>query len=241
MANHNHYDTLKVSPTATQAEIKQAYRRLVKLLHPDSNQKTASHEEIVRLNGAYEILSDPQKRQSYDQGLHLHRGVSPKTSYESTRKTSRQEHTVNVHQQYRQQRQNSHNADQHLQQWLQIVYRPVNQLLYRILDPIDRKVEDLSADPFDDELIEDFQTYLNHCRDFLNQAQIAFHSLPNPSSVAGVAAHLYYCLNQVGDGIDDLEFFTLNYDEHYLHTGQELFRIAANLRRDAQVAIREIF
>jgi molecular chaperone DnaJ len=62
----NHYKTLKISPTATQAEIKQAYRRLVKIFHPDSHSSKADHEEIVRLNAAYEILGDAQRRQSYD-------------------------------------------------------------------------------------------------------------------------------------------------------------------------------
>ncbi|MHC5614711.1 MAG: J domain-containing protein, partial [Nostoc sp.] len=44
----NHYETLKVSPSASQTEIKQAYRRLVKLFHPDSHQETADHEQIIR-------------------------------------------------------------------------------------------------------------------------------------------------------------------------------------------------
>ena len=58
--------------------------------------------------------------------------------------------------------------------------------------------------------------------------------------IFGVAAHLYYCLNQVSDGIEDLELFTLNYDDYYLHTGQELFRIADKLRLEAQAAIKGI-
>lgn len=64
--------------------------------------------------------------------------------------------------------------------------------------------------------------------------------MPNPANLAGVAAHLYYCLNQVGDGLDELEFFTLNYDDHYLHTGQELFRIAEGLRWEAATAIQDL-
>jgi len=88
--------------------------------------------------------------------------------------------------------------------------------------------------------MEDFQAYLENCRQDLNQAQITFRSQPNPAPVAGVAANLYYCLNQLGDGIDELERFTFNYDEHYLHTGQELFRIATSLRHDAQDAIKHL-
>ncbi|MBD1939171.1 J domain-containing protein [Microcoleus sp. FACHB-68] len=232
MANSNHYDTLQVSSKATQSEIKQAYRRLVKLFHPDSNSETAGHEEIVRLNAAYEILGDTQRRQSYDRQMHKHSTAAP---------GSRQGRTASTQTQYRQQkRQAGQDTDEQLQQWLTQVYKPVNQMLARILNPLGAQIDKLSADPFDDELLEAFQTYLNTCREFLNQAQQCFRSMPNPAPVAGVAAHLYYCLNQVGDGIDELEFFTLNYDDYYLHTGQELFRIAAGLRREAQVAIRDI-
>jgi hypothetical protein len=49
MSDSNHYDTLDVSPKATPAEIKQAYRRLAKLFHPDSKRETADPEKIIRL------------------------------------------------------------------------------------------------------------------------------------------------------------------------------------------------
>jgi molecular chaperone DnaJ len=64
--------------------------------------------------------------------------------------------------------------------------------------------------------------------------------MPNPPSVAGAAAHLYYCLNQIGDGLDELEYFPLNYDERYLHMGQELFRIATGLHCEAQESLEAI-
>jgi molecular chaperone DnaJ len=226
--NPNHYDTLHIAPTATSAEIKQSYRRLVKLFHPDSNQKTADPEQIVRINIAYEVLSDPQQRRTYDRKLH------------QNDLDNRQQRSAEAQTNYHHRRQMGQDADAQLQQWLKQVYVPVNRLLYHILSPLAEQIEELSADPFDDELMTDFQTYLEDCRHYLNQAQLTFRSLPNPATVAGVAAHLYYCLNQLGDGIEDLNLFTLNYDDHYLHTGQELFRIAAGLRREAQVAIRSV-
>ncbi|MEG4075923.1 J domain-containing protein [Microcoleus sp. Pol14C2] len=214
----NHYKTLKISPTATQAEIKQAYRRLVKLFHPDSRSDTAGHEEIVRLNAAYEILGDAQHRQSYD------RQLSQQSEQESPS-------APNVS---RQQKQTGREADEQMEQWLIKVYKPVNRMLNSILKPLKKEIDELSADPFDDELIEKFQLYIETSREFLKKAHNFLTSMPNPSNVAGVAAHLYYCINQVGDGIEELQLFTLNYDDRHLHTGQELFRIAARLRREAQ-------
>lgn len=221
----NHYKTLNVTPAATQAEIKQAYRRLVKLFHPDSNSKTAGHEEIVRLNAAYEILGDSQQRQSYDRQL-SHNSKQQAQTAQTAQKVSRQ------------QQQTGRDADEQMEQWLTKVYKPVNRMLNSILKPLKKEIDQLSADPFDDELIEEFQTYLETSRDFLKKAQNFFRSMPNPSNVAGVAAHLYYCINQVGDGIEELHLFTLNYDDRHLHTGQELFRIAAKLRREAQAELK---
>lgn len=233
-----HYDTLEVSPKATQAEIKRAYRRLAKQFHPDSNQAATNHDRIAEINAAYEILGDPQQRQSYDHQLRYQTG-SYHVGYDAQRNRDRQERTAAAQAQY-QQRQTGRASDEQLQLWLNQVYQPVNRYLHRILSSLADQIDDLAADPFDDELLDDFQAYLDDCREDLQLAQRCFRSLPNPSNVAGVAAHLYYCLNQVGDGVDELERFITCYDEHYLHTGQELFRIAAGLRREAQAAMRDI-
>jgi molecular chaperone DnaJ len=238
MAYLNHYNTLDIHPGATQAEIKQAYRRLVKQFHPDSNQEIASHDRIATINAAYEVLGDPQRRQTYDQELSYY-GQTNGARVSVQSRASRQQRAKAAQEQYRQ-RQTGQDSDKQLQLWLHYVYQPINRLLAQILNPLADQIDELSADPFDDELLDDFQAYLDDCRELLQKAQRSFHSMPNPANVAGVAAHLYYCLNQVGDGIDELERFISSYDEHYLHTGQELFRIAKGLRREAQAAIREI-
>ena len=242
MAHSNHYKTLDIDPAASQAEIKQAYRRLAKLFHPDSNRETANHDRITRINAAYEVLGDPQRRRSYDREQSFSGRVGAGAYATSNTETwqSRQQHAAAAQNQYWQRRQTGRDTDEQFQQWLNQVYQPVNRMLWHILNPLKEQIDDLSADPFDDELLEDFQTYLDECRNYLQNAQQSFRSMPNPANVAGVAAHLYYCLNQVGDGIDELERFTSSYDEHYLHTGQELFRIAKGLRREAQAAIKDV-
>lgn len=235
----NHYRTLDVSPSASQAEIKQAYRRLAKRFHPDTRSESADAERIVQINRAYEVLGDPQRRQSYDyqlnQATHLEAA-----GFATVDGVSRQQRTEAAQQYYQRRREAELDTDEQMRRWMQQVYLPVNRLITRVLNSLNEQIDELSADPFDDELMEDFQAYLEDCCEWLNQAQTLFRSMPNPSNVAGVAANLYYCLNQLGDGVEDLKRFTLSYDDQYLHTGQELFRIARGLRREAQVAVKEI-
>ncbi len=237
MVDSNHYETLRIHPSASQAEIKKAYRRLVKLFHPDSHQETADHEQIIRVNAAYEVLGDAQSRSSYDRQLSVNTTLR---SDRSSERRQQQQRTASVQTRYQASRPTGRDADEQLEKWLYEVYQPVNRLLCRILNSLERQIDTLAADPFDDELMEQFQAYLKECRNYLKQAQLAFRSLPNPANVAGAAVHLYYCLNQVADGIEELELFTLNYDEGYLHTGQELFRIATGLRCEAQYAVKDI-
>jgi len=63
----DYYATLGVEPTAGDAEIKTAYRRLARKYHPDVSKEAGAEDKFKAVNEAYEALRDPQKRAAYDQ------------------------------------------------------------------------------------------------------------------------------------------------------------------------------
>lgn len=64
----DYYEVLGVSRDASDAEIKKAYRRLARELHPDVNPDPETHDRFKEVTNAYEVLTDPKKREMYDLG-----------------------------------------------------------------------------------------------------------------------------------------------------------------------------
>src|ERR1700716_1377604 len=63
----DYYETLAVPKTASEDEIKSAFRKLARKHHPDvAKDKKAAEEKFKEINEAYEVLSDPEKRKKYD-------------------------------------------------------------------------------------------------------------------------------------------------------------------------------
>jgi curved DNA-binding protein len=67
MEYKDYYAILGVPKTASQAEIKKAYRKLARELHPDTNKDPAAEKRFKDANEAHAVLSDPEKRKQYDE------------------------------------------------------------------------------------------------------------------------------------------------------------------------------
>jgi molecular chaperone DnaJ len=78
-AKRDYYEVLGVGRKASSEELKKAYRRLARQYHPDVNKEAGAEERFKEANEAYEVLSDPQKRQAYDR--YGHAGVDGNTGF----------------------------------------------------------------------------------------------------------------------------------------------------------------
>ena len=67
----NHYDTLEVSSTASQVEIRKSFRTLVLKYHPDRNKNSEeARRKFMQIVEAYKVLSDRQAKKDYDDEIH---------------------------------------------------------------------------------------------------------------------------------------------------------------------------
>ena len=79
-AKRDYYEVLGVSKSSSMDEIKQQYRKLALKFHPDRNKSSEAAEHFKEISEAYAVISDPEKKQVYDQ--HGHAGVDGRYSSE---------------------------------------------------------------------------------------------------------------------------------------------------------------
>ena len=222
--SETHYQVLQVHAKATADEIKQSYRQLAKKFHPDVNSGKTNADLIIKINAAYEVLGDDLKRREYD--YFLQPEIIVPRQQQAGAHIPRRPRTV------------GNEVDEDLILWLNQVYTPINRTIGWIIKPLKMQIQELSADPFDDELMGKFEEYVTECQQHLQKIDKVFHSMSNPALLAEIAANLYYCINQVADGVKELNFYVMNYDESCLHDGVEMFKIAAQLQKETNKKIK---
>ncbi len=214
------YKILGVSSQASSAEIKSAYRELVKRHHPDAG---GDARKILSLNAAWEILRDPEHRRAFDRTKTEKNFIAKEAKKRGVRNAQATDAAQATHGQVAE-------AESALVQWLKIVYVPTDRLLGQVINPFPTKLRDLSADPYDDQLMENFCSYLKQSQKKMKKVEQIYMSVPTPTSVKGFGLSLYHCLSQVQDALNELERYTMGYVDNYLHDGREMLREAKKRR-----------
>jgi molecular chaperone DnaJ len=211
----NHYQILGISSDVTPAEIKRAYRRLAKMQHPDAQGTNgaaeAATEEMMRLNDAYETLMDADKRAEYDRRIGLGRlkGIFKPVL-------------------------DALDEDAEREKYLRLVFHPARSRVAKVLSRYKQQLRDLSADPYDDRLIEQFQVYLDGIEHALRKSSDALARNHAPRSMEAAIHMMRHSIAQAADGLEELRDFCMNYDYHHLTTAGSLFKIAGDLSKQAQ-------
>ena len=220
----NYYKELGLKQNATRNEIKSAYRLLAKKYHPDTG---GDNEKFLALQLAWETLSDPHKKAIHDKSLFNNESyiVSKNKNWSSELKNKKN---------------NSTNKDQGIKDWIKKIYNPINRFISQVIKPLNDEIKKLSADPYDDELMDAFSSYLNESRKKIEKASSLFKSQAVPSSISSIGLDLYHCFSQVQDALDELDRYTQGYVDDYLFDGKQMMKEAKRIQLKMNINKRNI-
>ncbi len=211
----NHYEILGLASNtnASRAEIKQAYRKLVKSVHPDlsfhakpDNQVVSETEQMMSINEAYETLMDSEKRAHYDSvvirtkpytGMHMPTSVLDSLDEEKAR-----------------------------ERYLRQVFHPLRRSIESILSKYKQRLSALSQDIYDEQLLEEFSQYVDDIEKTLLKASNEFTDNPPPLTLKPALQWMRHAIAQAADGLEELQYFCQNFDYDHLAMADNLFKIA---------------
>tara|TARA_Y100001968_G_scaffold230331_1_gene213166 strand:+ start:595 stop:1248 length:654 start_codon:yes stop_codon:yes gene_type:complete len=212
--NIDPYQILKVHPNSKLEDIKKAYINLVKIHHPD---KGGDSEIMLEINSAWEILKKRNKN------LNLNTVNNSKVYNKN----------------YYNKETNNYSKPEDIKNWFKNIYIPIDKLLGQIINPLSSQIRDLSADPYDQLLMDSFCIYLEKSKKKITKIKEIYTSIASPLTIREFSLDLYHCLSQVEDGINELERYTMGYVDNYLHDGKSMIALAKKKRKFLQTNKKE--
>ena len=210
----NFYEELGLEKNATKSEIKSSYRSLVKKHHPDAG---GEKERFLAIQNAWETLNDPIKKEKYDRKI-----FSSSTSFDSLNE--------NWEEKFNSKKYNSSIKDKEVETWIKEIYIPINRLISQIIKPLNDEIKELSADPYDDQLMENFCSYISLSQKKIEKVDNIYNKQLVPNSISSLGLDLYHCFSQVKDALAELDRYTQGYVDDYLFDGKEMIKEAKRIQ-----------
>jgi len=217
----NFYEELGLEKNATKSEIKSSYRSLVKQHHPDAG---GEKERFLAIQNAWETLNNPTKKEIYDREF-----FSSSTSFDSLNK--------NWEDKFNSEKYTSSIKDKELETWIKEIYTPINRLINQIIKPLNSEIKELSADPYDDQLMKNFCNYISLSQNKIEKAEKIYNKKLIPKSISALGLDLYHCFSQVKDALSELDRYTQGYVDDYLFDGKEMIKEAKRIQ--AKMAVEK--
>ncbi len=210
----NFYEELGLEKNATKSEIKASYRYLVKQHHPDAG---GEKERFLAIQNAWETLNDRVKKEEYDRKI-----FASSTSFDSLNE--------NWEETFNSKKYKSSIKDKEVKTWIKETYTPINRLISQIIKPLNNEIKELSADPYDDKLMENFCSYISLSQKKIEKVDRIYNEKLVPKSIAALGLDLYHCFSQVKDALSELERYTQGYVDDYLFDGKEMIKEAKRIQ-----------
>ena len=210
----NFYKELGLEKNATKSEIKSSYRSLVKQHHPDAG---GEKERFLAIQNAWETLNDPIKKEKYDRKI-----FSSNSSFDSFNE--------NWEAKFNSKKYNSSIKDKEVEAWIKEIYTPINRLISQIIKPLNNEIKELSADPYDDQLMENFCKYISLSQKNIEKVEKIYNKTIVPKSITALGLDLYHCFSQVKDALSEFDRYTQGYVDNYLFDGKEMIKEAKRIQ-----------
>ncbi len=210
----NHYEELGLKKDATQSEIKSSYRRLVKKHHPDIG---GEKDRFIAIQVAWETLNDPLKKEKYDKTLFSAQQLSNFRNENWEEKVNKKKYSSTI-------------KDNEVKNWIKNIYIPTNRFISQIIKPFSQQIKELSADPYDEELMNNFCSYITLSQKKIEKVDKLYKSISVPNSISSLGLDLYHCFSQVKDALSELDRYTQGYVDDYLFDGKEMMKEAKRIQ-----------
>ena len=210
----NFYEELGLKKNATKSEIKSSYRSLVKQHHPDAG---GEKERFLAIQNAWETLNDPIKKEKYDRKIFTSRAFLDSAN-------------ENWEEKFNSKKYNSTIKDKEVETWIKEIYTPINRLISQIIKPLNNEIKELSADPYDDQLMENFCKYISLSQNKIEKVEKIYYKKLVPKTISTLGLDLYHCFSQIKDALSELDKYTQGYVDDYLFDGKEMIKEAKRIQ-----------